>query len=75
MTISEDLLKETYIKILGPIKETFKNNYEPVLNDLEHLNSSYENIYGSRDKYESRIHEQIDSFIRFLATVTCIPPG
>lgn len=47
IAISEDFLKDTYIKILSPIKESFKNNFEPILNDLEHVQSSHEHIFSS----------------------------
>lgn len=51
ISISEETLKESYIKILNPIKENVTSNFKLILDDMEHFRHSYEIIFKSQEKY------------------------
>lgn len=41
IVIAEDTLKESYSKILNPLKDSLSTNFKLVIDDMEHMKNSY----------------------------------
>jgi hypothetical protein len=67
INISEETLKESYIKLLNPLKENITMNFKIFIDDMEYFKNNYSLIFKRQDKYEEAIHRQIESLLKFLA--------
>lgn len=67
INISEETLKESYIKLLNPLKENVTINFKIFIDDMEYFRNNHSLIFQRQDRYEEAIHRQIESLLKFLA--------
>ena len=67
INISEETLKESYIKLLNPLKENITINFKIFVDDMEYFKNNYALIFKKQERYEEAIHRQIESLLKFLA--------
>lgn len=67
INISEETLKESYIKLLNPLKENITINFKIFVDDMEYFKNNYALIFKRQERYEEAIHRQIESLLKFLA--------
>lgn len=59
IAVSEETLKESYARVLNPLKENITTNFKLLLDDMEHFRHGYELVFKSEEQYEEIIHKQI----------------
>lgn len=59
INISEETLKESYIKLLNPLKENITINFKIFVDDMEYFKNNYALIFKRQERYEEAIHRQI----------------
>lgn len=50
--IAEETLKEAYIRLLNPLKETVTLNFKVFLDDMEYFRNNSSIIFKQADRYE-----------------------
>lgn len=57
--MTEDALKDGYIKALSPLKENVTTNFKSILDDMEHFKNVHDLVFKKQEKYEEVVHRQI----------------